>query len=396
MVSGNFQAMRYRVPRPDIEARIEKGLRHYPVTLILGPRQCGKTTLAREVCSARKGTCFDLEDPETPLKPETAKLVLRDIKGLVVIDEIQRQPDLFALLRVLADRRPISTRFLILGSASLDLVKDVYESLAGRVSYVDMGGFLLQEVGEARQNVLWVRGGFPEAFLARTETASHEWRNNFIRSFLERDIPQLGIRIPAPALRRFWTMLAHYHGQIWNAAELGRAMGVKEDTARKYLDILCGAFMVRQLPPWFENVGKRLVKAPKVYLRDSGLLHTLLGLKGRLQILSHPKLGSSWEGFALEHVIRLAWADRDAYYYRTHAGAELDLMLLRNGKRYGFEFKYEDAPLQTKSMRVAFDDLKLERLWVIHPGERAYPLSDDAEVVPLAQASALLRKYRLV
>ncbi|MBM3789471.1 MAG: ATP-binding protein [Acidobacteria bacterium] len=388
--------MKRWIARPDIEARIEKGLRHFPVTLILGPRQCGKTTLARKVCKARKGTYFDLEDPETALKPETAKLVLGDLKGLVVIDEVQRQPQLFALLRVLADRRPISTRFLILGSASPDLVKDVSESLAGRVTYVDMGGFLLHEVGEAGQSALWVRGGFPEAFLARSESASYRWRNDFIRSFLERDIPQLGIRIPAPALRRFWTMLAHYHGQIWNAAELGRAMGVKEDTARKYCDILSGAFMVRQLPPWFENIGKRLVKAPKVYLRDSGLLHTLLGLKGRFQVLSHPKFGFSWEGFALEHIIRFAWADRDAYFYRTHAGAELDLMLLRHGRRYGFEFKYEDAPTVTRSMRVAFEDLKLERLWVIHPGERSYPLSEYAEVVPLAQVPVLLRKHRLV
>lgn len=388
--------MKYRIPRPDIEAMIKKGLRNYPVTLILGPRQCGKTTLARKVCEAREGTYFDLEDPEASLKPEAAKLILGPLKGLVVIDEIQRAPDLFTLLRVLADRKPAPTRFLLLGSASPDLVKSASESLAGRVHYVDMGGFLLPEVGVAGQNALWIRGGFPEAYLAKSETASHEWRSNFIRSFLERDIPQLGIHIPASALRRFWTMLAHYHGQIWNAAELGRAMGVKEDTARRYCDILCGAFMVRQLPPWFENIGKRLVKAPKVYLRDSGLLHTLLGLKGRLQVLSHPKLGFSWEGFALEHVVRLARADREAYYYRTHAGAELDLLLFRHGKRYGFEFKYEDAPKMTKSMRVALDDLKLERLWVVHPGERSYPLSDKAEVLPLVQVSGLVRKHGFI
>ena len=317
---------------------------------------------------------------------------MADLKGLVVIDEFQRQPGLFALLRVLADRRPIPARFLILGSASPDLARGVSETLAGRVAYVEMDGLSLREVGPEQANRLWLRGGFPESYLARTEARSRSWRGNFVQSFLERDIAQLGIRVPAHTLRRFWTMLAHYHGQIWNAAELARALGTKEDTARHYLDILCGAFVVRQLSPWFENVGKRLVKAPKVYLRDSGLLHTLLGIGDRMQLLSHPKLGASWEGFALEQVIRLCWADRDAYYYRTHAGAELDLLLVRNGKRFGFEFKHEDAPTATKSMHITTDDLALKRLWIIYPGEHRYVVSDRIEAVPLKKVGEVLAR----
>jgi len=380
------------VGRPDLEARVKRSLRDYPVTLLLGPRQCGKTTLARRIARARPSTYFDLEDPATPLRPERAKLVLVGLKGLVVIDEFQRQPALFALLRVLADRRPTPARFLILGSASPDLVRGVSETLAGRVAYVEMGGFSLGEVGAQESDRLWLRGGFPDSHLARTEAGSRLWRGNFVQSFLERDVPQLGIRVPAHTLRRFWTMLAHYHGQIWNAAELARALGTKEDTARHYLDILCGAFVVRQLSPWFENVGKRLVKAPKVYLRDSGLLHTLLGIDDRMQLLAHPKLGASWEGFALEQVIRLSWADRDAYYYRTHAGAELDLLLVRHGKRFGFEFKHEDAPTITKSMHITTQDLALKRLWIVYPGEHRYVVSDRMEAVPLKKVGEVLAR----
>jgi predicted AAA+ superfamily ATPase len=382
--------MRSPVRRLDLEARLRGALRSFPVTLLLGPRQCGKTTLARLVAKTTRSTYFDLEDPATPLQPASARLTLAGLKGLVVIDEFQRQPTLFELLRVLADRRPRPARFLLLGSASPDLVRGVSESLAGRVAYVEMGGFSLNEVGAARFSRLWLRGGFPDSFLAPSEATSRSRRAHFVRSFLERDIPQLGFRVPAQTLRRFWTMLAHYHGQIWNAAELARALGTKEDTARRYLDILCGAFVARQLSPWFQNVGKRLVKAPKVYLRDSGILHTLLDIEDRMHLLSHPKLGASWEGFALEQVIRIAAADRDAYYYRTHAGAELDLLLVRRGRRYGFEFKHEDAPKITKSVRIAMGDLALKRLWVVHPGEHRYPLGDRVEAVPLRQIGDVL------
>ena len=265
------------IARTELISRVEKSLSRYPVTLLLGPRQCGKTTAAREIFQDRGGAYFDLEDPETPLRSDTAKLVLKDLQGLVVIDEFQRQPDLFPLLRVLADRDPNPAHFLVLGSASPELVRGVSESLAGRVAYQEMNGFQLAETGAGNLQSLWLRGGFPRAYLAEDDRASFEWRVNFLQSFLERDIPQLGIRIPAHALRRFWVMLAHVHGQVWNASELARSMGAKEDTARKYLDILTGAFMVRQLPPWFQNVGKRLVKAPKIYIRDSGIFHTLLG-----------------------------------------------------------------------------------------------------------------------
>ena len=372
------------VERAGLEAEIASAIRAYPVTLLLGPRQCGKTSLARRLAGARKATYFDLEDPETPLRPEEAATVLRGLRGLVVIDEVQRQPGLFPLLRVLADRRPLPARFLLLGSTAPSLVRGVSESLAGRVAYVDMGGFTLVEAGAGNWKRLWSRGGLPGAYLAASDLKSHGWRMHFIQSFLERDIPQLGIRVPAAALRRFWTMLAHYQAQPWNGSELGRAMGVKEDTARHYLDILGGAFMVRQLLPWFENAGKRVVKAPKVYFRDTGLLHSLLGLRTSDQVLGHPRFGFSWEGFALNEVLRAARAERESYYYRTHAGTELDLMIMRGGKRYGFEFKFGDAPRPTKSMHIARQDLGLEHLWVVYSGVRAMPLADGITTLPVA------------
>jgi len=383
-LSGNFPGMKW-IERQSLEQRILSTVRDYPVTLLLGPRQCGKTSLARKIAAKRKGTCFDLEDPQTPLQPEVARTVLKDLRGLVVIDEIQRQPSLFELLRVLADRRPLPARFLILGSASPTLVKGVSESLAGRVAYLDMGGFLLEEVGGEHWKRLWLRGGLPPSYLAGNTEKSHLWRMNFIQSFLEKDIPLLGIRVPAIALRRFWTMLAHYHAQPWNGSELARAMGVKQDTARHYLDILTGAFMIRQLQPWFENTGKRIVKAPKIYFRDSGLLHALLSLKTSNQILGHPRFGFSWEGFALEEIIRATGAERDAYFYRTHAGTELDLVIVRGGKRYGFEIKFEDAPRPTTSIFAALDDLQLEKVFLVYSGDRAYPLTDRIELLPLGE-----------
>ncbi len=312
------------------------------------------------------------------------ELTLSELQGLVVIDEIQRLPGLFATLRPLADRPGQPARFLILGSASPELVKGASESLAGRVSFVDLGGFSLEEVGADSLPLLWQRGGFPRSFLAASDGASERWRQNFIRTFLERDIPQLGIRIPAETLRRFWMMVAHYHGQIWNGAELARSLGVSETTVRHYLDLLTGTFLLRQLPPWFENLGKRQYKAPKVYVRDSGLLHSLLGARRRDELLGRPKLGASWEGFALEQALNAA-GSAEAFYWGTHAGAELDLVLFRGGRRYGVEFKHADAPAMTKSMHIALEDLKLERAWFVYPGKESYLVHEKVRVCPLPE-----------
>ncbi|MBI2894345.1 MAG: ATP-binding protein [Deltaproteobacteria bacterium] len=361
----------------------------------MGPRQCGKTTVARQIAASRRSTWFDLEDPEVALRQEAAKQVLAPLRGLVVIDECQRQPALFPLLRVLADRRPRPARFLILGSASPDLVRGVSETLAGRVARLEMGGFVLSEVDTRRRDDLWLRGGLPPSFLARTDADSFAWRADFVTTFLERDVPQLGIRVPAPALRRFWTMLAHLHGQVWNAAELARALGTGEAAARHHLDILVGAFLVRVLPPWFENLGKRLVKAAKVYVRDSGLLHYLLGARRRLDLYSHPKLGASWEGFALEQVVRRLDAERDAYFYATHGGAELDLLIVRGRRRLGFEFKHADLPDVTRSMHVALADLRLEHLFVVHPGERSHGLRERVSALALRDLDTVRREWKL-
>jgi predicted AAA+ superfamily ATPase len=308
----------------------------------------------------------------------------------VILDEIQRRPALFELLRVLVDRPDNPARFLVLGSASLDLVRGASESLAGRMGFVDLSPFGIDEVGAEKAGSLWSRGGFPRSFLAPDDASSAAWRSGFIRTFLERDIPSLGIGVPAETLRRFWTMMAHFHGGVWNAAELARSLGASEKTARRYLDILAGAYMVRVLPPWFANLRKRQVKSPKVYLRDSGLLHSLLGTTDRRVLDSHPKRGASWEGFALEQVLHVL-GTRDAYFWATHAGAELDLMVLLNGQRHGFEFKLADAPGTTRSMRVALEDLDLEHIWVIYPGDQSYELDDRISVVPLAGVPELGR-----
>ncbi len=302
----------------------------------------------------------------------------------MVIDEIQRRPDLFPLLRVLADRKPLPARFLILGSASPDLLKQSSESLAGRLETVLLEGFRLADLGAKAQTRHWLRGGFPLSFTARTDVDSFAWRRQFLQTFLERDMPQLGVTISALALRRFWNMVAHYHGQIWNAAELARALALNESTVRRYLDLMTGVFMVRQLPPWFENLGKRQVKAPKVYVRDSGLLHALLGIGNRRDLEYHPKVGASWEGYAVEEVLK-ALRPGEAYYWATHQGAEIDLVLFKRGRRIGVECKRMDAPVLTPSMRIALADLKLDELHVVYPGEKRYALTRKVEVVPLTE-----------
>ena len=358
-------------------------LKRSRIVALLGPRQCGKTTLARQFVAADSLNYFDLEDPQSLARLSEPDTALRPLKGLVVIDEIQRRPEIFPMLRVLADRSPPPARFLVLGSASPDLLHQSSETLAGRLETVVLEGFRLADLGAKAQGRHWLRGGFPLAYTARTEGDSVAWRRQFIQTFLERDLPQLGVQIPAVALRRFWTMAAHYHGQIWNAAELARALAASESTVRRYLDLLSGVFMLRQLPPWFENLGKRQVKAPKLYVRDSGLLHALLGIQSRRDLELHPKVGASWEGYAIEEVLKAVRPD-DAYFWATHNRAELDLLLFKGRRRIGVECKRADAPRLTPSMRIALADLKLDELLVVYPGEKSYPLADRARVVPLA------------
>ena len=358
-----------------------------PVVLLAGPRQCGKTTLARALLSPDSVNYFDLEDPASLARLDEPMTALSPLRGLVVIDEVQRRPDLFPVLRVLADRKATPARFLILGSASGDLLRQSSESLAGRMESLALGGFSLAEVGADAQSRLWLRGGFPRAYLAATHAGSAIWRQQFIQRLLERDFPQWGVRVPAVALRRFWTMVAHYHGQIWNAAEPARALGVSEATARRYLDLLTDAFMLRQLQPFHANIGKRQVKAPKIYVRDSGLLHQLLGLDAHKALLSHPKLGASWEGFVIEQVLARTQPD-EAFFWATHQGAEIDLILHKGGLRLGVECKRTDAPRVTPSMRIALEDLQLDRVLVIYPGSKRFALADRIEAVPLAAVAA--------
>lgn len=350
---------------------------------LLGPRQCGKTTLARQLAAEQGAEFVDVESPAGRRRLENPMAALEPLRGLTVIDEAQLQPELFPVLRVLVDRPRLPARFLLLGSVSPDLIKGVSESLAGRVAFVDMGGFDLGEVGQEGQRRLWLRGGFPRSFLAEDEAASFAWREDFIRTFLERDIRMFGVNVPPNTLRRLWTMVAHYHGQIWNGSEVGRSLGEAHTTVKRHLDILSAAMVVRQLPPWFENLGKRQVKSPKVYVRDSGLLHALAGLSTQRAVEESPRLGASWEGLVVEETVRLA-GERNAYFWGTQAGAELDLMLLLGGKRYGVEVKYGDAPGLTKSMHTALADLKLERLWVVYPGKESFPLEKRVELVSLA------------
>lgn len=363
---------------------VRTALRRSRVVALLGPRQCGKTTLARRFVPAQSLNYFDLEEAASFRRLEEPDTALRPLRGLVVIDEIQRRPELFALLRVLADRRPLPARFLILGSASPDLLHRSSETLAGRLETVQLAGFRLSDLGAGARDRLWLRGGFPASYTARSEEDSAVWRKQFLQTFLERDVPQLGVTIPSAALRRFWAMVAHYHGQTWNGAELARALAVGQTTVRRYLDLLTGVYMLRQLQPWYENIGKRQVKAPKVYVRDSGLLHALLGVTGRRDLEHHPKVGASWEGYAVEEIIKALKPD-DVYYWATHQGAELDLLLFKRGRRIGVECKRVDAPSLTPSMRIALADLKLDELLVAYPGTKRYPLARKVEAVPLPE-----------
>lgn len=368
--------------------QLSTAVRRSPVTALLGPRQCGKTTLARLFGKGKEATHFDLESQPDLRRLQNPEMMLTPLRGIVILDEIQVMPELFNVLRVLVDRPENQTRFLILGSASPGIIKNVSETLAGRVELVELSGFDLKETGADSWQKLWLRGGFPRAFLADSNEDSMAWREGFIRTFLERDIPQLGITIPSAAMRRFWTMLAHYHGQNWNASELARSMGLSDKTVRSYLDILAGTFMIRQLQPWHENIGKRQVKAPKIYFRDSGLLHALLNLPDLHTLSGHPKVGASWEGFALEQVLQVL-RPTEAFFWATYGGAEMDLFFLHKGRHYGVETKFSEAPRVTRSMRVALDNLNLEHLWVVYPGQKAYPVHEKVTVWPLQDVAEL-------
>jgi len=365
-------------------ARVEALVSQFPVVGILGARQVGKTTLAKQI-AARSGdqtTVFDLEDADDLARLAEPKLALAHLSGLVVLDEVQRRPDLFPFLRVQVDRPDNRARFLVLGSASPELLHRGSETLAGRIAFHELEGFGIDEVGVAAANLLWLRGGFPRSYLADSDQTSGEWRRSFVRSFLERDIPQLGNQIPAVALHRFWRMLAHYHAQIWNAAELARAFGVAATTVRRYLDLLTGALVVRQLPPWHENLSKRQVRSPKIYVADSGLLHTLLGIESAEDLETHPKVGASWEGFVLREAIACLGARIDeCYFWATHSGAELDLLVVRGSRRVGIEVKRTTSPSFTRSMRAAKDSLRLDSMALVHAGDHTFPLDDGVDAV---------------
>jgi predicted AAA+ superfamily ATPase len=372
------------IERTDWLEAIRAALSRSRIVTLIGPRQCGKTTLARSFVAEDSANYFDLEDPASLARLAEPMTALGSLQGLVVIDEVQRRPDLFPVLRVLADRERKAGKFLILGSASGDLLRQSSETLAGRMETLTLRGFNLGELGNPVAVRHWLRGGFPLSYLAASDADSTMWRKNFVQTLLERDLPQWGVRVPSAALGRFWTMLAHYHGQTWNAAEPARAMGASESTMRRYLDLLTDAFMVRQLQPWHANIRKRQVKAPKIYIRDSGLLHQLLGIRNDLELQTNPKLGASWEGYVVEEVLAAVQPD-EAYFWATHQGAEIDLVLRKDGRLFGVECKRTDAPRLTPSMRVALDDLQLERILVIYPGSKRYQIAPEIEAVPLQE-----------
>jgi len=371
------------IPRIKLHEHIQRDLERSRVVALLGPRQCGKTTLARTFVDPGSINYFDLENPLDLARLDNPVLALQDLQGVVVIDEVQRRPELFPILRVLADRDPLPARFLILGSASPALLGQASESLAGRISTIKLTGFSVAEVGQEAQNSLWRRGGFPLSFTATTDEMSVAWRQDFINTFLERDLPQFGLKLPASSMFRFWSLLAHYHGQVWNAAEAARSLNVGETTARRYLDVLSDLFMVRVLQPWYANVGKRQVKSPKIYIRDSGLLHVLLGIRTEKELFLHPRNGVSWEGFAIEETIK-AIQPEEVFFWGAHSGAELDLLLIKDGRRIGVEYKRMDAPRLTASMHTAFDILELSKLLVIYPGSLPYALEAKMQVVPMS------------
>lgn len=369
--------------RSQLVDNLRAALDRSPAVVLLGPRQIGKTTLARRFVPVDSPNYLDLEDPTVEAQLAAPMTLLAPLRGLVVIDEVQRAPELFKVLRVLIDRADAPARFLLLGSASPPLLRQTSESLAGRVEVIEIGGFTIDETGAGQQARLWLRGGYPRAYTAADDAASRNWRRNFIRTVIERDMPQLGINVAAVAMTRFWSMLAHLHGQVWNAADPARALGVNESTVRRYLDWLVQLYMVRSLQPWFENIGKRQVKAPKVYFRDTGLLHEMLGIGDQGALMLHPRSGASWEGFVIEQVLRIARPD-EAFFWSTHAGAELDLLLFKDGRRIGVEIKRSDAPRLTPSMSIAMHDLRLDALYVVYPGARRYALATGVEAVPLA------------
>jgi predicted AAA+ superfamily ATPase len=364
---------------------INQLFRVHPAIALLGPRQCGKTTLAQMYAETHQPTKrFDLENPEDLILLENPMLALSELEGLVILDEIQRRPDLFPVLRVLIDQHKENKKFLILGSASRDLIRQSSETLAGRLAHIEVTPFSYWETGEI--NKLWVRGGFPLAYLAPSEVDGFNWLKFYITSFLERDIPSLGINVPAATLRRFWMMLAHYHGNIFNASEIGKSLSASTTAIRHYIDILVGTFMIRQLQPWAENIKKRQVKTPKIYFRDSGIFHSLLGIRSQEDLFHHPKLGASWEGFALEEIIRFHEADpEDCFFWAVHNQAELDLLIVKGGKKIGFEIKYTDAPKITKSMHIALETLQLDALTVIYPGKQSFSLSEKIKVAGLEE-----------
>lgn len=370
------------IDRPQLMQEIGNALIRSRAIVLVGPRQVGKTTLARHFLPLEHPNYFDLEDPISRGRLAQPKTALENLSGLVIIDEVQHAPELFNVLRVLIDREDRPGQYLLLGSASPALLRQTSESLLGRVEVIEISGFNLGEVGNREAQRLWGRGGFPKSFLAPTDEDSLTWRKQAVARFVESDLPQFGVNVPAPAILRFWMMLAHFHGQIWNAAEPARSLGVSEPTVRRYLDWLTQAYMVRQLQPWHENLSKRQVKAPKIYFRDTGLLHALLNLRGHAELLAHPRSGASWEGFALEQVLRLTQPDQ-SYFWATHAGAELDLLMFKYSKRVGVEFKRVDVPRVSLSMRIAQHDLKLDALYLVYPGLHRFELAPGIEAVPL-------------
>ena len=374
------------IPRPRHAAAVRELLDQFPVVGIVGARQVGKSTLARLVAAANpplQATFFDLEDPRDRARLEDPLLGLEPLRGLLVLDEIQQLPGVFQVLRVLADRPGTPARFLVLGSAGVDLLRQGSESLAGRIAWYDLGGLALDEVPRERRVDLWLRGAFPLSFLADSDERSARWRREFVRTFTERDLPQLGVGVPAATMRRFWTMLAHQHGQTLNASAIGRSFGVSDVTVRRYVDTLDSALVVHQIRPWHENLRKRQVRSPKVYVADTGILHTLLGLESREAIEGHPQAGASWESFVIANLLERTGAHRrqDAYFWATHAGAEIDLVLIRGGRRLGFEVKRTTAPRVTPSARAALEDLNLERIDLLHAGEETFPLAERIRAV---------------